>query len=324
MKKLISREDPFRIGIVAFVALGLLGVAVLAVSVIPFGANTYVAEFSHTAGLRAGEGVQIAGVEVGEVTGVKVEDDHAIVEFTVDDDIDLGARTRAEVKVGTLLGTHYLAITPRGEGELSDDTIPLAHTSVPFNLQDVIDKGTGAVDQIDAKLVARSLSVVAETLRAAGPRLAPAFNGIARISRVITQRDGQIGELLEASRLISDQLSDGTADLVQLMEQSNLVIQELVDRRAAIRDLLRDIGSVTASINGILDDNEADLKPMLRDLDSVVGVLVARDEDLRKALHNLAVTSRYFANATGSGPFVNLYFKENLPDKVRCGPTGGC
>jgi len=36
------------------------------------------------------------------------------------------------------------------------------------------------------------------------------------------------------------------------------------------------------------------------------------------------VTSRYFANAIGDGPFINLYFPENLPDKVRCGIPGSC
>lgn len=322
--KLLSRDNPFRVGLAAFVVLGLLGVAVLVISVIPFGANTYRAELSHTAGLRSGEGVQIAGVEVGEIRKVEVADDRVLVEFTVDNDIVLGSQTRAAVKVGTLLGTHYLAITPKGDGELEDDTIPLARTSVPFNLQDVIDKGTEAVDKVDGKLVAKALSVVADTLRAAGPRLAPAFTGIRRISRVITQREDQIADLLEASRLISDQLSSSTGDLVQLMKQSNLVIQELVRRRAAIRDLLQDIASITASINGIMDDNEDALRPILRDLDTVVGVLVSRDKDLRAALHNLAVTARYFANATGDGPFVNLYFPDNVPDKVRCGPAGGC
>lgn len=321
---LISRDQPFRIGIAAFVALGIFGVVVLAVSVIPFGAHTYRAELVHTAGLRASEGVQIAGVEVGEVRSVEVDDDHVVVTFTVDSDIELGSQTRAEVKVGTLLGTHYLSISPRGEGELADDTIPLAHTSVPFNLQDVIDEGTAAVDQIDGKLVARSLSVVAETLRAAGPRLAPAFNGIRRISRVITDREAQVGDLLEASRTISDQLSSSTGDLVRLMEQSNLVIDELVRRRAAIRDLLQDIGSITSTINRIMDDNEAELRPMLHDLDDVVQVLTSRDKQLKDALHSLAVTSRYIANATGDGPFVNLYFPEVVPDKVRCGPAGGC
>jgi phospholipid/cholesterol/gamma-HCH transport system substrate-binding protein len=322
--RFLSRNDPFRIGIAAFVALGLLGGAMLVISVIPLGTSTYRAELSHTGGLRAQEGVQIAGIEVGEVRKVTLAGEHVNVEFTVDQDIRLGRQTTAAVKVGTLLGTHYLAISPAGSGELADDTIGLGRTSVPFNLQDVIDQGTGAIDQIDGEKVAESLSVVADTLRAAEPELAPAFNGIARISELITRRDRQIGELLKASRSISDQFASRTGDLTALMKQSNLVIDELVRRRKAIRDLLRDVASITSSINRILDDNADELEPMLEDLDAVVGVLTSRDEELREALHKLAVTSRYFANATGDGPFINLLLKDNIPDKVRCGPTGGC
>lgn len=322
---LFSRDNPFRIGLAAFAALGLLGGLVLAISVIPFGAKTYHAQLAHTAGLRVKEGVQIAGVEVGEVTDLKVAGDHVDVTFTADRDIPLGSQTTAEVKVGTLLGTHYLSVRPEGSGTLPNDTIALARTSVPFNLQDVIDAGTGAVNELDGAKIAESLSVVGDTLKAAGPSLGPAFKGVTRISGVITKRDDQIADLLEAARSISNQLSDSTGDLTKLMRRSNLVIEELVRRRKAIRNLLSDVASITATINGLLDDNADKLRPMLKDLDAVTAVLNARDKQLRIALHNLAVTSRYFANGTGDGPFVNLYLTDTaVPDKARCGIPGTC
>jgi phospholipid/cholesterol/gamma-HCH transport system substrate-binding protein len=322
--KAFSRDDPFRIGVAAFAALGLFGAFVVAISVIPFGANTYHAQLSQSAGLRAKEGVQIAGVEVGEVKSLEVAGTHVNVTFTVDKDIRLGSQTDASVKVGTLLGTHFLAVNPQGGGTLANDTIPLARTSVPFNLQDVIDEGTGAVEELDGAKIAESLSVVGDTLKAAGPSLGPAFKGVTRISEVITKRDDQIAELLAASRSISAQLSDSTGDLTELMRQSNLVIEELIKRRKAIRNLLSDVSSITATINGILDDNADEIGPMLNDLNTVTAVLNERDAQLKVALHNLAVTSRYFANATGDGPFVNLYIPDGIPNKARCGIPGTC
>jgi phospholipid/cholesterol/gamma-HCH transport system substrate-binding protein len=322
--KRFSRDDPFHIGIAAFVALGVSGALILLISVIPFGASTYHAQLAHTAGLRVPEGVQIAGVEVGEVKSVTVVGQHVDVAFTVDKDVRMGAQTTAAVKVGTLLGTHYLAVEPHGTGSLPNDTIPLARTAVPFNLQDVIDEGTEAVEELDGAKIAESLSVVGDTLKAAGPSLGPAFEGITRISEVITKRDDQIAELLEASRSISTQLSDSTGDLTALMRQSNLVIEELIKRRDAIRDLLSDVSSITASIEGILDENGDKLGPTLKDLKAITTVLNARDDELRTALHNLAVGSRYFANATGDGPFINLYFTDGVPNKLRCGLPGSC
>lgn len=322
--RFFSRDNPSRIGIAAFVALGVVGAILLVISVIPFGARTYHAQLAHTAGLRVKEGVQIAGVEVGEVTALEVVGSHVDVTFTADKDIRLGSRTGAAVKVGTLLGTHYLAVNPQGPGTLPNNTIALSRTSVPFNLQDVIDEGTNAVEELDGAKIAESLSVVGDTLKAAGPDLGPAFKGISRISEVITKRDDQIAELLKASRSVSAQLSDSTHDLTELMRESNLVMDEILDRRKAIRNLLSDVSSITASISGILDDNADKLGPTLKDLQTVTTVLNARDDQLRLALHNLAVASRYLANATGDGPFVNLYFPENLPDKVRCGIPGTC
>lgn len=324
MRRFLSRDDTFGIGIASFFVLGLMGAVILAISVISFGTNSYQAELVHTAGLRAKEGVQVAGVEVGEVTKVQLEGRHVVVDFTLDKDIDLGEGTTAAVRVGTLLGTHYLAVTPKGSGGLANDTIPLAQTSVPFNLQDVIDEGTGALEQIDGEKVSEALSIVADTLKAAGPELVPAFRGVTRISEVISTREDQFAELLQASTSISDQLADSTDDLAELMEQSNLVIDELVRRRDAISDLLHDVVSITSTINKIMDDNADELRPMLKNLDDVVGVLNARDQQLKTAIHKLAVTSRYFANATGDGPFINLYFTDGIPNKLRCGPPGAC
>ena len=322
--KRLGRDNPFGIGIAAFVTLGVLGAVILAISVIPFGSTTYHAKLAHTGGLRVQEGVQIAGVEVGEVTKLDVAGDHVDVTFTVDRDLRLGARTTAAVKVGTLLGTHFLAVDPRGGGHLADDTIPLARTAVPFNLQDVIDEGTDAVNELDGAKLAESLSVVGDTLKAAGPNLGPAFQGVTRISEVITKRDEQIAELLNASESISAQLSASTGDLTRLMRESNDVIEELVKRREAIRDLLSDVSSVTATIDGILADNADRLGPMLKDLDAVTRVLNTRDAQLTTALHNLAIASRYMANATGDGPFMNLYFTDGVPNKLRCGIPGTC
>ena len=65
----------------------------------------------------------------------------------LDSDVDLGSRTEATVKVATLLGTHYLEVDPSGTGALADGTIPLERTSVPYNLQDVMESGARALDE---------------------------------------------------------------------------------------------------------------------------------------------------------------------------------
>ena len=315
-------RDPFRIGIVATAVTVLLGVLVTFLSTVQLGASGYTAELEHTAGLRVGESVQVAGVDSGKVTGIELEGKKVIVEFTVDSDIRLGRDTRAEVKVATLLGTHYLDVDPIGPGELPDDRVPLAQTGVPFNLQDVIDKGTAAADELDSELLGQALSEVADTLRAAGPEFLPALQGIDRVSRVVAERSGQLTSLLQSSRGVADQLSASSGDLLELMRQTNLVVAELTARRTQIRQMLRNVRSLSLTVQAILRETRADVGPALANLETVLEVLRAKDQEVRSSLHTLAVGSRYLANATGNGPWIELLVPGE-DDSTYCSEGGG-
>ncbi len=317
-------RDPFRIGIVALAGTVLLGVLVTMLSTLQLGASGYSAVLEHTAGLRVGESVEVAGVDSGKVTGIRLDAKQVIVDFTVDSDIRLGRDTRAEVKVATLLGTHYLDVDPIGPGELPDDRIPLAQTGVPFNLQDVIDKGTEAADKLDSKLLGQALSEVADTLRAAGPEFLPALRGVDRVSRVVAERSGQLKALLTSSRGVADQLSASSDDLLTLMRQTNLVVSELTARREQIRQLLRDVRSLSRTVQGLIKDTRKDFGPALDNLETVLEILRAKDKELRSSMHVLAVGSRYLANASGNGPWIELLVPGE-DDSTYCAEGGqGC
>jgi phospholipid/cholesterol/gamma-HCH transport system substrate-binding protein len=321
--KVFGDRDPFRIGIAAFVALGLLGALIVVISTVSFGTRSYTAELPHTAGLRVGESVQVAGVDSGEVRSIDLQGDKVLVDFSVDRSIRLGRDTTAAVKVSTLLGTHYLDVDPQGAGELADDVVPLAQTSVPFNLQDVIDKGTAAADKLDSALLGQALSTVADTLRASGPEFLPALEGVDRISQVVARRTDQFGELLRSSREVADQLAASSDDLIRLMRQTNLVVDELLRRREAIRRLLLDVRVLAVSVRGIIADTKQDIGPALDEFDKVLTILKSKDDELRAALHKLAVAGRYLANAAGNGPWIELLIP-GQSDDLYCNGGSGC
>jgi phospholipid/cholesterol/gamma-HCH transport system substrate-binding protein len=215
------------------------------------------------------------------------------------------------VKVATLLGTHYLEVDPLGGGSLAHGTIALDHTSVPYNLQDVLEQGTAALDQLDPRLLAKALTATSDALGASGAEVGPALEGIAQLSDVISARSAQAGRLLRAARGVSDQLNAGTDDLVALMKSANLVIEEVVHRREAIHQLLV--------------ETRGDLDPGLRDLDTALASLRKQDRQLQDVLVEMAPAVRYVANATGNGPYLDLFLNSPaLPaDDANCA-LGNC
>lgn len=306
MKPLVQR-DPFKIGLVAIAGGVVLGLVILVLSVVSFGTKSYTAVLEHTAGLRKGEDVQIHGVPVGEVTKIELADSHVLVHFDVDGDIDLGSDTSAEVKVATLLGTHYLQVTPKGSGSLADGRIPLSRTSVPYNLQDVLEGGTENLEKLDADKLAEALSAVSDTLSATTGDIKPALIGVTRLSEVVSTRSSQVNALLKAARDVTDQLSDSSEDIVGLMEQTNLVVSEVTARREAIHQLLVETTGLSDALSAIVSQTQDDLRPALQDVNRALAALNKEDESLRHVLQVMAPAVRYIANATGNGPFVDLY-----------------
>src|SRR5271167_107122 len=94
---------------------------------------SYSAAFSNVSGLKGGNFVRIAGVEVGKVKGLKLRKDGTVnVDFAIDRGLTLTEGTKAAVRYENLIGDRYLSLE-EGAGStrklLPGATIPLARTS---------------------------------------------------------------------------------------------------------------------------------------------------------------------------------------------------
>lgn len=311
-------KEPFKIGVAAITAVAIVAALVLASTLVSFGTRSYSAVLEQTAGLRVGEDVQVHGVPVGSVRSIELVGNRVKVGFVMERDVKLGNQSKAAVRVATLLGTHYLAVEPIGSGQIT--TIPIERTSVPYNLQDVLEKGTSTVQELDAELLAKALTETSKTLTATSQNIGPALTGVARLSEAVQRRSGQTSAILTAARSVTDQLSDSSADIVTLMKQSNLVIGEITSRRDAINTLLVETTSLATTLSQIIEKTRTDMAPALKQLNEVIGILRAEDGTLKNVLETLAPTVRYLANATGNGPWGDLWLKSPAipPNDIDC------
>jgi phospholipid/cholesterol/gamma-HCH transport system substrate-binding protein len=314
--RLIARLGERNVGFIGMIVIALSAVVVGLISFVPFGQSHYVAELRHTAGLQAGEEVQIAGIGVGEVRKISLDGQQVRVDFTIDKDAHLGRSTTAAVKVGTLLGNHFLEVAPAGGGELVDGTIDVRHTSVPYNLQDVIEGSSDTLEKLDGKTIEKSLSAVADALDYSPEQSREAIDGIARLSRVAAEQSDKLHALLASSAEVSDLLADNSNELIDLMRHSTDVLEELTKRRDVIHAMLKDSRELARQITGVLADNDADLDPMMRDFTSAIGNLRQHEKELTDAIDSIATLSHYLANASGSGKYLDLHAASGLPDSL--------
>ena len=307
--------------LLAAIVVGLLFVP----TTLQLGRATYYAELSQSGGLAPNDEVRIAGVGVGNVKSLVVRKARVWVTFGIEKDIPLGPATEATVKVATLLGNHYLELRPAGAGDLPDRTIRLAATSVPFEIKDIIEAGATAVEGLDGEKLAKALRVLADDLRDTPALTTVTLDGLSRLSTVIVTRDQQLGRLIRSANAVTANLNTNREQLVDLLRQASLVFTEIERRRAAIHELLLDTQALARQLSGVVHDNQARITPMLRNLDVVLTTLRNNDAALERTAVLLGPAARYFANATGNGPYLDVVAPNAIfPDSLLCRVQAEC
>lgn len=322
----INEIPRVRLGVACAVVLSLVAVVVLAVANLHFGEVTYRAEFARADGARTGNEVRIAGVGVGSVTGVALDRDRIVVTFRVKKDVELGADTRAAMKMSTLLGAYYMELRPQGEGHLDDNRIPLAHTQSPYTIEDITNNSAQTLSKLDAAKLRETMAVLTKTLGRDGGRLGEALDGMSSISHIATVRQGQLTALIAAAKRATGVVMDNRKQLFSLMDGSNALLQEMLKRRDAIDDLLKHAAQLTTTLSAIIGENEKPVSKAMRDLKTVTEVLNAANASIDRALEGLAPTLRYLGYVVGSGPYGEIKIVSPLPDNYLCAvhAIGGC
>ena len=108
-----------------FLAIGITAMAYLSIRIARkelFHAHGYSVQavFTNCSGLRPGSSVMIAGVEVGRVRRISLQDYEAKVELVLNPNVSLQKDSIASIKTKGLIGEKYVELSPGG----ADETIP--------------------------------------------------------------------------------------------------------------------------------------------------------------------------------------------------------
>lgn len=305
-------RDPLRIGIAGLAAIGVTLVLAFNVGDLPLigGGEDYSAAFSEAGGIREGDDVRIAGVTVGEVSGIDLERGHVRVDFRVTKDVSFGPLTGASIRIKTLLGEKYLSLEPRGTGQLREGAqIPLDRTVSSYDVITAFSDLTETTERIDTGRLAESLDVLATEFTDTPENVRGALTGLTRLSRTIAGRDQELRRLLAAANSVSGTVAQQNAVVDRIIDDADLLLVELHERRAAIRTLFTNTSQLAEQLTALVRENRAELRPALTELRGVLTTLQEHEQDLRRTIAALAPFTRLFANTLGTGRWFDTYIQ---------------
>lgn len=314
-------------GIIAAVMLAMVVAMVGGYAELGVGNREYQAELVNTGGARVGDEVRVAGIRVGEVTGLELDGDRILMTFRVERDVEIGQHARLEVQLATLLGGRHVVLNLPDDGGRPVDRIPLSHTKVPYDLATLVEDVGPALKELDGPKLRKAMTALAESLSTAQPAIADAVEGIEAISGVVLARRGQLETLIRSAEQMTDLVNRNSDQVYELMGRADRLLAQVVARRDLIRSLLTELRTVTGRLATMLDENRAQIQPMLDNIVGVTTILRKADRSLDRALELFAPTARYLTNAVGNGPYVDAFFPNFLiPDNYLCasGAVKGC
>jgi virulence factor Mce-like protein len=327
-------RNPVVIGAISLAAIAALVLAAFHAQDLPLigGGTTYTAQFSEAAGLKPDDPVRVAGVKVGKVESLALEDGAVTVEFRVEDAF-VGDRSEAAIKIETVLGAKFLALVPRGGQPLDPDTrIPLDRTASPYDVVEAFADLSSTVEEIDTEQLAGSFEVLSETFRDTPDEVRTSLQGLARLSDTIASRDAQLRELLGATRKVTDVLADRNGEFTRLIEDSNVLLREVQERRDLIDRILDSTQELSRQLSGLVADNREALTPALQQLSRVTDILSRNRAALGQTVNNLAPFVRVFTNTLGNGRWFDSFVNDLLPTALgsvvctgaEAAPGAGC
>jgi virulence factor Mce-like protein len=315
---------------------GLIGAIIIAALLI--GSSTYNslgigdkrvdAEFAQAAGLKSGDKVRVAGIEVGRVAGARIEADHVLATLQVDSGLQFGPDARAEIKTSTILGGTYVSLeTGHGRG-LPGGRITMARTEVPFNLAKVVQDPDypsqfDRLDRIDTKKVSDAIGVLGTQLGDSPQLAATALDSVGALAKTIDSRRDQVDALLKSLDQVSGILDDNRNNILLIMAKAGSIGDSINQRKQMVQGLLDSMATLSHEFRQIGADNAGQFGPMIDQLATMSAGLEKNRAQLDQLLQIMPVTVRQFTNVFGNGNYGDVWAPWGaITDQMLCGVPG--
>ena len=252
---------------------------------------SYRAEFTDVAGLVEGDEIRIAGVRVGQVTGIGLASDRtdrpvAEVEFEVDADVPLPSGVEALIRYRNLVGQRYIALT-EGEGSGGGDleegaVIPLARTTPALDLTTLFGGFQPLMQALSPEDMNRLSYGIIQVFQGEGGTVESLLAHVASLTDTLADKDAVIGDMIENLTTVVGSVAARDEQLSDLIVSLQQFVTGLAGDREAIFDSLQTIDTLAVTTSDFL----ADVREPLRADIEALGALSSNLAEDRAAIED--------------------------------------
>ena len=303
--------------LVIFIVITTLATSVLVATIgnLSFsGKKEYRAVFADATGVVQGDDVRIAGVKVGTVENIEIEDrTRALVTFTVESGTELNESTHAAIRYRNLVGQRYISLSQEvgDDAKLEEgDTIPVEQTSPALDLTVLFNGFKPLFQALSPDDVNKLSYEVVQVFQGEGGTLENLLGHTASITQTLADRDQVIGDLIDNLDYVLDHVADRDDQLSDLIVTFRTLVSGLKDDREAILASLDGISALSVQtadlVKGIRPSFVQDVKQLRR----FAGNLDKNKAEIDRALQVLPIKLEKIGRTAIYGSWFNFYMCE--------------
>jgi phospholipid/cholesterol/gamma-HCH transport system substrate-binding protein len=203
------RFSEFQVGVLTVVALVMLVTGMMWLKNIDLskGTRLYLVDFARVEGMRSGDRVQVRGIRMGEVAGMRIMQESVRVELIMSEDVDLR----------------------------EDAVVTLGEKGIVGEVVIEVDPGTGAPVLEGHVFEGRTAGTIASMTDAAGAALAEMRALTGKVTELVDRvaEEGKVSETLlqanETFAMVDSMVKDNHSDVVVILENLRVTSERLRD-----------------------------------------------------------------------------------------------
>ncbi|MHA7663107.1 MCE family protein [Mycolicibacterium sp. HS_4_1] len=327
-----------RIQLVIFAVIALTAVTMMSLIYMQlpaklFGIGRYVVkmELPETGGIYATGNVTYRGTVVGRVQSVGLTPTGVQAELSLNSGTDIPSDVQADVHSQMAIGEQFVSLTPRGTSSrpLKDgDVIPLAHTSVPPDINTVIDSLTKGLQAVPKENLKTVIDESATAVGGLGPELSHIVKGGSQLAIDARANLDPLLSLIDQVKPVLDSQNNTSGAIQEWAANLATVTGELQAQDKALGTVLDKGGPAFGEMGQLFSRLQPTLPVLLQNLVSINRVAITYQPNLEQLLVLLPRTTEAAQGVTLAnrdtkqaykGAYLSFNLNLNLPPPCTTG-----
>ncbi|WP_106397312.1 MCE family protein [Actinocorallia populi] len=295
----------------------LTGVLAITIANVRFAeSREYGAVFTDATGLLEGDEVRVAGVRMGQVTGVELyKNSLAKVSFTLDRTgpfvSGLPSGSLAQIRYRNLVGQRYLALSegPGTSNEMlrENGVLPVEQTEPALDLTVLFNGFRPLFKALDAEDVNQLSFEIIKVLQGEGGTINSLLTHVASLTNTLADRDEVIGRVITNLSEVLGTISDRTDQTSRLIKELQGFVSGVAGDREAIFDSLESLNTLGDVTADLLKEARPSLKSDIDGLSELTRTLGSDTKMIDTTIKSATERLEMLGRTSSYGSWFNYY-----------------